>query len=326
MFKRILVPLDGSGRAEAAVPHALALAQFDDAEVILQQVLQEPDSRRSVDPVEWHLQSSASESYLKTACAKIRELGVRVECHLLSGSPPDRLIEQVEALDVDLMVVASHGHTGRKEWQLGGVARKLLEGVGTSLLLVNAWSANQRESPFAPVHYERILTPLDGSRRSECVLPIAEQLAAAHNAELVLGHIVQLPSILSWPMLSEDSRRVADELVELTYRTAKEYLEQHQARQQGRTSIALARATNVAMELGRLVDEQAIDLILLSAHGAAPNLQRAYGDTVASLLHYARGAILIYQDRPQISGEAESSAPRRGRLAGAEQAGDLLVA
>jgi nucleotide-binding universal stress UspA family protein len=158
------------------------------------------------------------------------------------------------------------------------------------------------------------------------VLPIAEQLAAAHNAELVLGHVVQLPSILSWPMLPEDSRRVADELVELTYNTAKEYLEQHQARQQGRTSIALARAKNVAMELGRLVDEQAIDLILLSAHGAAPNMQRAFGDTVAALLHYARGAVLIYQDRPQTSGEAESSAPRRGRLAGPEQAGDLLVA
>ena len=287
MFKRILVPLDGSARAEAALPHALALAKLGDVEVILQQVLQEPESQRSVDPVEWHFQSSASESYLKTACAKIREMGIQVECHLLSGSPPDRLIEQAEALDVDLMVVASHGHTGRKEWQLGSVARKLLEGVGTSLLLVNARTVDESKPAFEPIQYERILTPLDGSRRSECVLPIAEQLAAANDAELVLGHIVQLPSILAWPMLPDEDRRIANELVELTYQTAKEYLEQHQARQQGRTSIALSRAENVAMELGRLVDEQAIDLILLSAHGSAPNLQRAYGDTVASLLHYA---------------------------------------
>jgi nucleotide-binding universal stress UspA family protein len=105
MFNRILLPLDGSPLAECTVPHALALAQLSDAEVILLHVLAERGGERGVDPIQWHLRQATAQSALDDTCQRMAASGVRSTSLLVAESPTKCILEQAEKLNVDLIVI-----------------------------------------------------------------------------------------------------------------------------------------------------------------------------------------------------------------------------
>ena len=96
MFKRILLPLDGSAWAEATLPHALALAQLADAELILLHVVEVHAGARFVDPLESLLQQAVDQTYLAQTCRQLSACRVRSQILLDAGSPAERIIEQAE--------------------------------------------------------------------------------------------------------------------------------------------------------------------------------------------------------------------------------------
>jgi nucleotide-binding universal stress UspA family protein len=313
MFNRILLPLDGSALAEGAIPHALALAQLADAEIIVLHVIEESGAEPGVDPIEWHLRKAAVQTYLDALCAKVKAVGVRTQCLLLAGSPADRIVEQVDMLGIDLVLISSHGQSERTDWALGAVAYKVLEAVGTSVMLVRNPAAPDESRAFVPAHYRTLMVSLDGSRRAECILPIAERLMEQQHAGLVLAHIVQRPGLLGWAMLAEDERRLAEQLIEHTATVAQQYLGEIQARHGEHATVVLSQADNVATELNEIAMRHAVDLILVSAHGAAANPRRSFGDTVIGVLTYCRQPVLIYQDQPGQRASIPEAAPLRGR-------------
>lgn len=314
MFNRILLPLDGSALAECTIPHALALAKLADAEIILLHVVEESGAETGVDPYEWHLRKAAAQTYLDTLCAKVQALGVSTDCRLLAGSAAERIVEQVDVLGADLLLISSHGQSGRTDWAMGAVARKLLEGVGVSVMLVRGHGEPAESVALAPARYRTLMVSLDGSRRAECVLPIAERLMEDQHANLVLVHIVQRPSLLGWAMLPEEERRLAEQLVERTQSVAQNYLNDLQARQGERASVVLSLADNVATELSEVARHHQVDLLLLCAHGAAANPVRTFGDTVNGILTYCPQPVLIYQDQPvQRTIERKVAPAARGR-------------
>ena len=314
MFTRILLPLDGSSLAESTIPHAVALAKLNNATVVPLLVLGEKASKDSVDPMEWHLRKTAAQGYIDTICAKFQEHGL--ECHalLLAGSPYQRIYEEVAKLNIDLVIISTHGQSGRVEQPLGAIAYKVLEGAGTSVMLVPAQARPEETELFAPSHYHNILIPLDGSLRAECILPIADWLGREQSIKLVLAHVVQRPDILSWAMLADETRILAEQFVDHTWSIAQSYLAQIQERQNVDTISVLARAENVAMELDHVAEQNGVDLILISAHGAAANPMRAFGDTVSGLLTYCHQPVLIYQDRPAARTVESEAIPVRERI------------
>jgi nucleotide-binding universal stress UspA family protein len=315
MFTRILLPLDGSALAETILPHALAVAHLADATLILLHVAEVRAGPRLVDPLEWQIQQAAVHTYLAQTCQRLRACGVQSEYLQDAGSSAERIIEQAKQLKVDLILMSSHGQHGSADMFPGSVAHKLVEHIGTSGMLVRVQAELSSTDVLAPARYGTILVPLDGSRRAECVLPIANRLATAQGAELVLAHVAHSPALLNWavPRVSREERDLAEQLVRLNQSVAEQYLAQLQEYQEAPTTIAIAQGDNVAIELHHMAEQYHADLVLISAHGAGANPLRHFGDTLSNLLEYCRQPILVYQDRPDSQANNPEAAPQRER-------------
>ncbi len=145
MFQRILVPLDGSRRAERILPHVEKLARCFDSEVIFMQVI-EPipvtvmhhefySARESRDIPEL---SSRAEDYLSGLQGEFRSKEIAAK-RVVEFGPVVEIIQQVaEREQVDLIALASHGRTGLSRVFYGSVAAGLLQRVDRPLLLIRS--------------------------------------------------------------------------------------------------------------------------------------------------------------------------------------------
>ena len=195
MFKRILVPLDGSGLAERAIPHAVQFARIFGASIVLLQVL-EPTSYHenpsAVDPLSWQIRKAEAEMYMQKIAARTREdLGEnnlidangkksRVEYAIREGKTAENIVDFAHAENIDLLVISTHGSGGLSRWNMSSVIHKVLHLVYLHVLIVRAY--NQAEVDQTEIHYRRILIPLDSSRRAETSLPAAIALSRGETA------------------------------------------------------------------------------------------------------------------------------------------------
>jgi len=149
MYRKILVPLDGSGRAEAILPHVEELAHSFDAEVFFLQVI-EPvyvyvDAHgylvdMSVQDTKRESQKEEARTYLEGLAGEFREKGIRAKALLEEGSVVSTIIDVAEKVDADLIAMASHGRTGLSRVFYGSVTAGVLHRVDRPLLLIRAES------------------------------------------------------------------------------------------------------------------------------------------------------------------------------------------
>ena len=142
MYKRILVPLDGSRLAEQALRHAASHAAAFGAEVVLLKVLgplPEPgmSSPRAIRSAEAASAQLARE-YLDGVAAGLLEEGLAVQALTVEGKPYVQIIRFAEEHDVDLIVMSTRGHSGLSRWLLGSVADRVARGATVPLLLIQA--------------------------------------------------------------------------------------------------------------------------------------------------------------------------------------------
>jgi nucleotide-binding universal stress UspA family protein len=90
-------------------------------------------------------------------------------------------------LAADLTVIATHGEGGLGAWNLGSTAQQVLALAPSAVLVVPARASQQRSASV-----KRIMVPLDGSLRTECVLPPVAQLARVHGVGSAV-HVVTEP-------------------------------------------------------------------------------------------------------------------------------------
>lgn len=142
MYKRILLPLDGSPLAEQALPHAIALAEHYHSELILMRVLIPLPSPPTT--TEAALQRATEEmailarEYLERVAAGIREHGIPVQMITIGGRPHYQILQYSETNQVDLIVMCSHGQSGLSRWMIGSVADRVIRGANVPVLLVRA--------------------------------------------------------------------------------------------------------------------------------------------------------------------------------------------
>ncbi|MDW8352265.1 MAG: universal stress protein [Anaerolineae bacterium] len=139
MFKKILVPLDGSSFSEEALPHARELAACGDAEIILARVDEayEPPPGVFVPATAMPeaVQLSAGE-YLEQLASRLHIAGFKVNSAVLDGKVADALLKFAKSEGVDLIVMSTHGRTGLSRLLMGSVAEQIVHGAHCPVLLV----------------------------------------------------------------------------------------------------------------------------------------------------------------------------------------------
>jgi nucleotide-binding universal stress UspA family protein len=139
----ILVPLDGSVLAEAALPKALELAAASGARVLLLRAAQ-AQTLPGVDPTEAQVRVvSEAEAYLAEVQKRLAggQGGVKIETSVWYGPAAHAIVEAARTHRVDEIVMTTHGRSGLGRLLLGSVAESVLRGTTTPILLLRAEGA-----------------------------------------------------------------------------------------------------------------------------------------------------------------------------------------
>jgi nucleotide-binding universal stress UspA family protein len=131
MFKRILVPLDGSEIAEKALPVVIAEAQCHNATVVMMRVVVPFRSLLMMSPARLETANQQVEKivadYLETVADQLRSEGLEVETIIEWGPPAQKIVEFAESGGCDLIIIGSRGETGALRWRFGSVANKVVK-------------------------------------------------------------------------------------------------------------------------------------------------------------------------------------------------------
>ncbi len=314
MFRKVLVPLDGSPLAERAIEPALAAAD-DGGEVTVLEVAFS-DSMLIPDTnllggysLLWPGQALArsereSRAYLEgvSAAHPATRCALRRETVVEESAGPDiaqRIV--AAAAQADLIVMSSHGYTGLERWFLGSVTERVLSAAPCPVLVLREGQA-----------LDSMLIPLDGSSLAEAVLAPGLALAERLGAKVTLLQVV--PDGRRWPegaahfargRLVTDAygRGMAVQAVEKRAQTlqqnlidaAKIYLNQivERHRRPGRQIETRVEIGPPAERLLAYADASGSPLIAMATHGYTGLKRWRYGSVTQKVLHGGRQAMLI---------------------------------
>jgi nucleotide-binding universal stress UspA family protein len=196
MLRRILVGLDGSPLAETILDPVQALARRLGAEIVLLYVTHVPEKvpAAPLGPALDEIVAQDRErarAYLEGVARKVAEAGVAVRTAVCAGEAAAEIVRYAERERIDLIALATHGRSGMQRWLYGSVTDAVLHTTTTPLLLLRPTGVGARK----PQELRRIVVPLDGSPLAEAVLPVAEELARALAAPIVLLRVVEFTGL-----------------------------------------------------------------------------------------------------------------------------------
>ena len=144
MYKKILVPLDGSPEAECVIPHLETIAKTGVKDIELISVVEpiEIPTRGRIALSEDDLKQitlelkSETHKYLDQVAKRLTRAGIKVHPIILTGKPAESLIHYIDSNDIDLVIMATHGRSGITRLFWGSIAEKVLRSVNVPVLLV----------------------------------------------------------------------------------------------------------------------------------------------------------------------------------------------
>jgi nucleotide-binding universal stress UspA family protein len=322
-FRSILMPLDGSPFAEQAVPLASRIAQRSGSKLRLAFVHKTPAA--PVDSAAAKLFTSietvtrkAERAYLRGIQAKLREGGIRLSSAVtLTGDPGPALAQYAREMEIDLVVMATHGRGGIRRAWLGSVADHLIRHLEVPVLLVRP---AEGAAPQGRLGAGRILVPLDGSPLAEEALNAGAALARIWGTELTVLQVVPPVLLSSDPALPVPTA-YDEELTEMCRTQAQDYLndvvEGIHAQGLRATGVAVVgwSAVDSILEVAR---PEQIALIVLATHGRGGLRRLALGSVADKLVRGADVPVLVYRPagRGTTKTQTSSRVGSRGRVAG----------
>ncbi|HSQ84356.1 MAG TPA: universal stress protein [Desulfobacterales bacterium] len=146
MYQTILVPLDGSKRAERILKHVEELARCFNARVIFLQVVTAPNlvgyGESGILLYNHHLEQLAkeAESYLNSLKGEFREKGIKAKTCVVGGQVVGQIIDCALEENADLVAMSSHGRTGLARAFYGSVTAGVLNLIDRPLLIIRSRS------------------------------------------------------------------------------------------------------------------------------------------------------------------------------------------
>jgi len=307
VIRRILVPLNQTLLSRSAVPLASSLALASGAQVVLLTIVSEATPFDPLIGIDTEDTRNVSERYLSQIEDELHQQGIDAQQVILQGDPAAFIVMFAATQGVDLIVMATHARGGVDRWSLGSVADEVMRKSPVPVMLTRADSETKRTDTLLP---KRILVPLDGSTKSEWIMPIVVAVADIAQSEIVLLHVLpQHESDALMPAVHDNATDPAYDIVATTWGTrhAVDYLEAV-ARRYGipdRPGTALVRVGEPPAHILGTAVQEAVDLIAITTHGRSGVRRFALGSVATRIVQESRlplltisvGAIEVWEDR-----------------------------
>jgi nucleotide-binding universal stress UspA family protein len=311
MYKRMLVPLDGSALAEGILPYTRELARSLGLDVVLIHIADKKDSgtlllhKAYVDRTADTIRRDIAKNQKKKSGVPRESQGIKVSGEVMVGSPAEEILSYADTNDIDLILMATHGRSGISRWVIGSVADKVLRSSRVPVLLVRTGIPQHIVDNEWP---DTMLVPLDGSGLAELVLPHVAALAKQPNAKTVKVTLLMaceppsMPAFAPPEFLANWGDMAAKQMAK-SRNSAKKYLTriEKQLNSAGLTVTSEVLEGQAAEEIVNYAAKNGSSLIVMATHGRSGLTRWAYGSVTEKVLLAASSPILLV--RPASAGD-----------------------
>jgi nucleotide-binding universal stress UspA family protein len=297
MFSRLLVPLDGSPRAESALGAAVYFAKALGASVMLLHVIEEnaPAERHS----ERHLRGEPeAASYLDKIKAKLEAAGLAgdaIGLHVheeITGDVVRGIAEHAHELAADLIMMCTHGGADLRRVLWGAIAQQVAAVNTTPVFFVPP----QRMAD-AVYSCGKIMLPLDGKEAHEAGIDAALFLAEKFNASILPVMVVPRQSEVAgkWSAVSRLLPSATQELLDLSAEQGAKYIDTMHNRFESRgvSSFPHLIRGEPKQELLKAVKRLDPDLVILGTHGRSGLGAFFEGSIAAQICSKAKAPLML---------------------------------
>lgn len=142
MYKKILVPLDGSSLAEAALPHAQKLAKSENAEIVILRIPMTPNERffsrdtLTGSKITKEIEEE-SKAYIKAELLKLSGRGTMISGMTRDGPVAETILAVAKETHADIIAMSTHGRTGWQRLIMGSVAEKVIHHSSIPVVVIH---------------------------------------------------------------------------------------------------------------------------------------------------------------------------------------------
>lgn len=296
MFKKIVVPLDGSLLAEQALsflPRFVSPLQTHIDLVCVVQPWVYALGMSEATPISVINDLHENwQAYLHQQEIFLQGLGYTVQSHVLEGDIAAEILALAANKNADLIVMSTHGRSGFRRLALGSVAERVLHNATIPLLLVREGAALHTTNPI-----EHLLVPLDGSSFAERSIPLAVELSTQTGATLTMLRVVQDLDAQNKQIIFK-SEEAAEEAVNQWKLLATRYLDElaKGIKAEGVKVSSMVLSGDPENLIGTIAETLPADLIVMSTHGRSGVSRWVYGSVANKVLRTASCPVLLVRN------------------------------
>ena len=316
MFSRIVVPLDGSARAERAALTAARIARSAGSSLVFLRVVEVPvrtGPAFEAPPVmlgQIEQDVVGATEYLRRLAGRPEFADIPIDDVALEGRVAETILETAADEHADLLVMCSHGQGGAFRWALGSVARELARHAAIPVLILREEGAIPGGPGVTMAHTAAVA--LDGSAFSERGIEAAAMLLSSLSdqtpAELLLVRVV----------FQKDSERGAHPQEATALAEARAYLEQVLEQHANSIRPYNVRLRSLVLQgddvAGRLINlahaapqeglVSGVDFLAIATHGRGGFQRLRQGSVTERILRTSRMPLLVF---PMLAPSAETT-------------------
>lgn len=297
MYKKILVPLDGSKVAETVLPYAREFADNLQAHVELLGVV-EPILAGIHDYVysKHHIVvedalKKETEDYLNRTSSYFQGTPGTVTTRVITGYPADQIVAEAKKEPSTLIAMSTHGRSGVGRLALGSVADKVLHTLKSPMLVVRG---SEEKVARASAQFKNMLVPLDGSTTAEQTFDTVISLAKAMKLKVSLTRVS--PSVSSYYQFSDYPAINIGNLAEEVDMGAQQYLDSaaQKLKKAGLSQIEVSllhgSAADSIVDMSKKLPDS---IIVMTTHGLSGVKRTILGSVTDRVVSHSERPVLI---------------------------------
>ena len=299
MYEKILVPLDGSKTAEAAMPNAVRLARESGAKVVLLTVDAPAPATGAGNRGKKAMGGNTAtlvkpdvqmKAYLDSVAGMLAEVGVEATTVIATGDAATEILAYAADNACDLIIMSTRGRSGLRRGLLGSVTDTVVRASNVPVLTAGPKSVEGKDLDGS---IRCVAVPLDGSKVAEGVLPHVEKLARLLSLEVVLLRVVRM---VPWVYGAHERVPIDTTEIEAALELeAKEYLKGVEERLKAKGIKCRSEVLNgvpwdlIAAFAGRADDM----MVALSTHGRSGITRLVLGSVADRLVRSLETPLLV---------------------------------